>query len=384
MHTDSAEVVIIGGGVTGLSSGWWLAKAGVDTIVLDKGVIGYEASSRNGGGVATRAAEPPVAPLGAESLRLWPTLHEDLGYPTEFRPGTIRVAMDEREFALMRASVFEGEGMADDAEEIDTQEIRELFPIINPEVPGGMYSGVYGQANPQRTVQAYAWAFQDHGGRIHQHTTVTGLTVEGGKVTAVETDRGTFGAGFVVDSAGPQTALIAEMAGVFVPVAPARVEIVVTAPIEFMWRGGVSGNGLYGRQTLRGNLAYGGGKQEWIDVDLHSPDKPNTPLIRNVARRLAEMFSGAADVPLIRSWGGVVEQAPDHYPIIEMTDSPSNFMVASVSGHGFGLSPATGKVIQELITSGETSVDISGLSMGRFGDVGPGWREERGWTPATE
>ena len=205
--------------------------------MLDKGVIGYEASSRNGGGVATRAAEPPVAPLGAESLRLWPTLHDDLGYPTEFRPGTIRVAMDEREFALMRASVFEGEGMADDAEEIDTQEIRELFPIINPEVPGGMYSGVYGQANPQRTVQAYAWAFQDHGGRIHQHTTVTGLTVEGGKVTAVETDRGTFGAGFVVDSAGPQTALIAEMAGVFVPVAPARVEIVVTAPIEFMWRG---------------------------------------------------------------------------------------------------------------------------------------------------
>ena len=80
MQIDSAEVVIIGGGVTGLSSAWWLAKSGVDTIVLDKGVIGYEASSRNGGGVATRASEPPVAALGRSRsgcgprcTRIWAT-----------------------------------------------------------------------------------------------------------------------------------------------------------------------------------------------------------------------------------------------------------------------------------------------------------------------
>ena len=384
MPIDSAQVVIIGGGVTGLSSAWWLAKAGVDTIVIDKGIVGYEASSRNGGGVATRAGEPPVEPLGAESMRIWPTLHEQLGYPTEFRPGTIRVAMDEAEMTEMRRSVTHGPGLGEGTEEIDTQGIRDVFPIINPEVPGGLYSPLYGQANPQRTVQAYAWAFQDHGGRIYQHTTVNGLTMEGDKITAVETDRGTYDAEFVVNAAGPQIALISEMVGVFVPVAPARVEIVVTAPVEFMWRGGVSGNGLYGRQTLRGNLAYGGGNEEWIDVDLSTPNKPNTPMIRNIAKRLAEMFSGAANVPVIRSWGGVVEQSPDNWPIIDMTDTPTNFIIASVSGHGFGLSPATGKVIHELITRGETSVDISGLSLGRFADVKPGWRDDYGWTPAPE
>ena len=112
------------------------------------------------------------------------------------------------------------------------------------------------------------------------------------------------------------------MAGVFVPVSPARVEIIITAPVESMWSGAVMGNGLYGRQTLRGNLAYGGGPHEWVDVENRTPMKPNSPVVRNLARRLAELFAGASDVPLLRSWACVVEQTPDMLPIIDFPETP--------------------------------------------------------------
>src|SRR5207245_7493999 len=127
-------------------------------------------------------------------------------------------------------------------------QLKELAPIAGDNAIGGTYLHFGGHANPQRTVQAYAWALQDHGGRILQHTMVTGLTTRGGRVTAVETTQGTFSTDTVVIAAGPQTGLFADMLGVFLPLAPARVEMIATEPLPLMRHGGVEGHGLYGRQ----------------------------------------------------------------------------------------------------------------------------------------
>lgn len=383
MELDKAEVVIVGAGVTGLSSAWWLAKAGTDVVVVDKGIVGWEASGRNGGIISHRGYEPPVVPLAAESQRLWPHMDDDLGYPTEFSPGSLHVALEEEESEFLESSEnYKNLGI--EVEWVDGKTVREWIPLISPKVIGAQYCRNDGHANPQRTVQAYAWAFLDQGGRLYQNTVVTGFNVDHDKVTSVETERGIIGCDMVVCAAGPQTGLMAEKVGAFVPVSPARVEIIVTAPVEPMWRGSVSDGFLYGRQTLRGNLAYGGGPHEWIDVGLETPRKPNTPLIRNLARRVAELYPEAANVSLLRSWAGVVEQTPDYLPIIDFLDEPSNFLVATASAHGFGLSPATGKVISELVLSGESSVPIDTLRFGRFADVPRNWREQRGWVPASE
>ena len=80
----------------------------------------------------------------------------------------------------------------------------------------------------------------------------------------------------------------------------------------------------------------------------------------------------------------MVEQAPDYLPIIDVLDYPSNYVVVTASAHGFGIAPATGKVVSDLVLHGESSIDISGLTLGRFAGVGPDWREERGWVPAPE
>jgi sarcosine oxidase subunit beta len=374
-----APVVIVGGGVTGLSAAWWLARAGVDVLVLEKGIVGWEASGRNGGG-----ATHVYSPFGLEEQKLWPQMDELLGYPTEYQPNRIKVALDPDQLALYRrtADIAAERGFRTDF--LDVRQLRELVPIIGDNAVGGTYMHFGGHANPQRTVQAYAWALQDRGGRILQHTTVTGLATRGGRVTAVETDRGAFGADVVVVAAGPQTGLLAAMVGAYLPLAPARVEMIVTEPLPLMFRGGVDGNGLYGRQVRRGNLVYGGGPHEWIEVDgMATPEHPTTPLVRNLARRLAELFPGAAHLRLIRSWGGVVENTPDGVPVVDRLARPDNVILATMSSVGFGLSPAVGKAISELVLHGRCLfADLGALRLDRLADTPPDWRAVQGWLPA--
>ncbi len=380
-QVDGAAVVVIGGGVIGLSSAWWLARSEVDVIVIERGFVGGEASGRNGGQTLHI-----YSPFGMEEQRLWPMMDEMLGYPTEWHAGNMSVGFDEDSLEFQKQMVQREIDLGFKAEVIDGQQVRELVPLLNREIVGGIKRQHGGHANPQRTVQAFAWALQDLGGRIYQNHTVTGLTVEGDRVTSVITDKGEFAADCVVNAAGPSTGMIADMAGVDLPLAHGRVEQIVTEPLPPMWPGNVAGNGVYGRQTKRGNLAYGGGPHEWIDVtDLSEPEKRTTPLIRNLARRVMHLYGEARDLRVIRSWGGVVEQTPDGQPVIEMLDSPSNFVIATMSSVGFGLSPAVGRAVSELVINGEVSfTDISELSMSRFADIGPNWREEQGWIPAPQ
>ena len=378
-QVDTAAVVVIGGGVTGLSSAWWLARNGVDVIVLERGVVGAEASGRNGG--QTMHLD---SPFGMEEQRLWPVLDEMLGYPTEWRPGRLDAVFHEDSFEAQKAATVPEVYKGFEVEFLDGDQVRELVPLASKRIIGGVYRHYGGHANPQRTVQAYAWAVQDLGGRIYQHHTVTGVLMSGTKVAGVDTDKGSFSADFVVDAAGPSTGMIAEMAGVSLPLAHARVEQIVTEPLPSMFSGNFIGNGLYGRQTRRGNLAYGGGPHEWIDVTgMSEPEKQATPLIRNLARRLLHLYEEASDLRVIRSWGGIVEQTPDGGPVIELMDRPGNFIVATMSGMGFGLSPAVGEAISDLVIKGEVSfADISEFTAGRFKDVPMDWRELRGWMPS--
>jgi sarcosine oxidase, subunit beta len=126
----------------------------------------------------------------------------------------------------------------------------------------------------------------------------------------------------------------------------------------------------------------GGGPHEWMEVALdREPTKPNTPLIRNIALRLAVLFPALAGAHILRSWAGVVEEAPDYLPIIERFTPPEGFVMAMVSGHGFGLCPATGKAVSELVTKGQSSIDIDALGLSRFARLERSWRENRKWTP---
>ncbi|MEE9198479.1 MAG: FAD-dependent oxidoreductase, partial [Dehalococcoidia bacterium] len=245
MDRDSADVVVIGAGVSGLSSAYFLAKRGVDVVVVEKGIVGSEASGRNGGMISERIGEPPVVPIAVESLKLWSTLEEELGYPTEFvHEGRLHVALTEEDMDEVFAERDEAQTFGVKADMVDPSAVRDMIPGISERIVGGAFFPNGGHGNTQRTVQAFAWAVRDRGGRIYQHTAVTGIKVKSGKVTSVETTAGAIDAGVVVSAAGPQTGLIGELVGVDVPVAPARVEIIATTPLEPRFKTALSGNGL--------------------------------------------------------------------------------------------------------------------------------------------
>jgi sarcosine oxidase subunit beta len=374
---SAGHVVVVGGGVTGLSAGWWLARSGVKVTVLDKFIVGWEASGRNGGG-----ASHYQSPLFDEEQRMWPQMDELLGYPTEHQPERILIAITERQWEQYRYIVKMLTRMGYRADLLDPQQVREAVPLAG-ECLGGVHYRFGGHANPQRSVQAYAWALQDLGGTIRQHSPVTGFETAGGKVTAVKTATATYGCDAVVIAAGPQTGKLAAQLGVDVPLAAARAEMIITEPAPMMKIGGVDGNKLYGRQTMRGNLAYGGGPHEWIEVgDTGPAARPSTPLARNLAKRLAQLLPGAAHLNVIRSWAGVIENSPDGRPIIDKLTSPDNVVVASMSGVGFGLSPASGHAIRDLVIDGQCSfANIDKLGLARFAGLEADWREKRGWMP---
>jgi sarcosine oxidase, subunit beta len=373
---SGSEVVIVGGGVTGLSAGWWLARSGVKVTVLDKYIVGWEASGRNGGGASHYAS-----PLFDEEQRMWPQMDELLGYPTEHQKERIIIAMTERQWEQYRFVADRHKRLNHPIELLDTKQVLDAVPLASEKCFGGVHYKFGGHANPQRSVQAYAWALQDLGGTIVQHSPVTGFETVGGKVTAVKTANATFGCDAVVVAAGPQIPQLMAKLGVDVPLASARAEMIITEPAPMMPIGGVDGHKLYGRQTMRGNLAFGGGPHEWIDMDETGPAaRPSTPLARNLAKRLAELFPKAAHLNVIRSWSGVIENSPDGRPIIDRLTSPDNVVVASMSSVGFGLSPASGHAIRDLVIDGTCSfADIDMLKLSRFDGLEADWREKRGW-----
>ncbi len=376
MSARGNSVVIVGGGATGLSSGWWLAQAGVDVTVIDKGIVGWEASGRNGGGCSHH-----FSPLFAEEQRLWPMLDALLGYPTEFQPHRIRVAFDEAQFNLYATAMRNAARQGFASEILGGTDIRRLVPLAGADAFGGYLYKFGGHANPHRTVQAYGWALQDHGGLLMQHCAVQGFEQAGGRVTGVRTDRGLIGCDHLVLAAGPQTRYLAAQLGIDVPMVAARAEMIVTEPLPLMPLGGVDGNGLYGRQTLRGNLAYGGGPHEWVEVIGNTvPPRASTPLMQVIAGRLARLFPRAAHARVIRSWAGIIENTPDGRPVI---DRIGNVTLATLSSIGFGLSPASGRAIAELVQHGACGfADLSSLRLERFAKLERDWIELQGWQVA--
>ncbi|MER8395919.1 FAD-binding oxidoreductase [Mesorhizobium sp. M1340] len=371
-----ASVVIVGGGVTGLSAAWWLAKSGVDVLVIEKGIVGWEASGRNGGGCGH-----VTSPLYPEMLRLWPIMDELLGYPTEFSANRIHVSVTEEQLTVQNLSSAAVERHGYRCELLDRKQRRELIPLVGDNVAGAHFYHFGGHSNPHRTVQGFAWAMQDHGGRLMQRCAVSGFRTEGEKVIGVETERGLFGCDQLLIAAGPHTGRLSAMLGQEVPMQSARAEMIVTEPLPLMAYGGVDGNGLHGRQTLRGNLAFGGGPHEWLDLPEGGVfANPSTPLMGHIGRRLIEMMPKAAHARIIRSWAGVIENTPDGRPVIDRLSTFPNVVVATMSSVGFGLSPSSGRAIRDVVVDGTCSfADISSFRLSRFARLESEWRELQGW-----
>jgi len=376
------DVIVVGGGLIGLSTAYQAQKTAANVIVIDRGPVANEASSRATGYLSLRGETPSESPLAQMAERLWPTLDEELGYPTEWKQkGRLWAAFSEAEVADLNTAFAVFRKTDIPFELVDSDSCRQIIPVLSPEVRAGIYTPRSGHANPQRVSQAFAWAFQDLGGTLREHTPVHAVLTEGGKVTGVRTASGVIHGSRVVLAAAAFNAKLLEPFGVVFPVAPVRLEALVTTPLPPMYDVCFIGNGISIRQTMRGNLQANGGPHEWVDVDADSePAKPNTPIVRNIVRRMIEAFPVAKTAQFLRSWAGVVELTPDLVTIIEPFEEPSGLIAAAGAGHAFGMAPALGVALAELALYGKTSAPIGELGLGRFASLPPDWRGERNWS----
>jgi sarcosine oxidase subunit beta len=372
--------VVIGAGVLGLTTAYFLCREGAKVVVLDKGMAGGEASGRATGFLSLRGEQPLERPIANAAESIWSTLDEELGSPTEWCPGgRLWVATDPDRWAEMVDFCPEWERAGIGARLVDGAEARRIAPCLGESAIGAVHTLRGGHANPQRTCQAFAWAIQRLGATLCEFVPATGITVSGGQVAAVETPMGSIATRSVVACGGPQLGLLGRMVGLNIPIAAARVEAMVTEPLAPLFGVCLVGGGVEVRQTRRGNLHLNGGPHEWVDVALTTePAKPNTPIIRNIARRLAEFCPALANVRVLRSWSGIIDVTPDQCAIVDR-DGPDGFFFATASGHGFGFSPGVGRALADLVLTGESSIDIRGLGLDRFAGLATDWRAANGW-----
>ena len=367
---DRYQVVVIGGGANGLGVARWLAEAGMsDVLVLEKSYLLHGASGRNGGGVRAQWGTADNLVLARDSLRAFRTMSAELGFNVWFRQGGyLFLAHSEEKLAAIRDVVKFHNANGVKTRVVDPTEIHVLVPELDLDgVVGGSFHRGDGIIFPWAVVHALAKRCVERGAEVRTFTSATGLRASGGRITHVETTRGTVACEWVVNAAGCWSGEVADMVGVKLPNLPVRHEILVTEALKpFLGPMVVDlRNGLYVNQDMRGEVISGIG---------HPGERPGVnfassfEFTRRVAKALVDILPTLGDVKVLRQWAGAYDVTPDNKPILGHTPGFDNFLqLNGASGHGFMISPATTRLTADLILGRAPRYDVAPFRLDRFG-----------------
>ncbi|MEK6718603.1 MAG: FAD-binding oxidoreductase [candidate division NC10 bacterium] len=368
-----AEVAIVGGGIVGCAAAYYLARRGAKVVLLEKSVIGGEASGRNGGGVRAQCRDRRERPLAMASIRLWVGLEAELGFDVEYHQGgNIRMATNEERMAMLRREGEEelADGLA--VEMWDRDELRRRAPYLSDVFIGAKYCPTDGSANPILATRAFGWAARRAGVTLLSQTEAVDVGVQAGRVTSV-TGRDRDGGVLVeaprlIHAGGPWTPMLSDTLGIQVPIEPARSVVAVTQRMPLLFKEFISSHdlGVYGRQAREGHVHIGGIGTPGRTFDQGVP----AGVIERLARGAAEAIPALRGASFLRTWTGTLEMTPDRVPIIGPVDGVEGYILASgFSGHGFCLGPIVGKLLSELIVDGEPSLSLREFRLSRFAET---------------
>ena len=366
----TADVVIIGGGIIGLSIAYYLALKKAGRVVLyEKGQLGEGSTSRCVGGIRTQFSTEINIRLSLESLKTFEGFEEEFGVAPEFRRiGYLFLATMERETKIFKENMKLQKKFGIPVEYLSSEEIGSRWSYLRvDDVLGGTFCAWDGVAGPNEILSGFASGAKRAGVRIHEGMEVTGISTEKGRIRSVKTTDGEVSTSVVVNAGGPYAASIGEMIGIKIPVKPLRRQIFITAPfhltdhpipltIDFH-------RGWYFRQEGDGYLLSGPLDAE-PSFNLNTEYEAMVEASENAVYRVPSLEKAR----IARGWAGLYEISPDHHAILGGVPGVEGFVVANgFSGHGFQHSPAVGKVISELIVDGKAlTIDISSLSIERF------------------
>jgi glycine/D-amino acid oxidase-like deaminating enzyme len=375
MRTIHSDVAIIGGGLVGTWTAYFLRRRGHTVSVIEKGAVGSQASGVNFGNVRLEGRHPTEFPLALRAIEQWERIEELIGERCEFAPcGHSYFALDPTELARLERYQREGTAGGLEIELLSANEVRRRFPYVGPDVCGATWSKRDGTANPRLATPAVARAARALGAEIWQGTRVTRVESAGERLRVVTDREFAVETPYVVNAAGAWGNEIAEQFGESTPMFEAAPPNFVTEPLPYFITPALqdAGGSVIIRQVERGNVIVGFYPRGPADrVRNRAPVAPEKTLQSlGDAIRVVPLLRGAQ---AIRVWSGIEGYLPDMLPVMGWSHTTKNLLHAyGFCGHGFQLSPGVGYTLAEMIDEGNPRIPIDAFSISRFaGEVSP-------------
>jgi glycine/D-amino acid oxidase-like deaminating enzyme len=422
------DVVVIGAGIMGCATAYYLAQAGVDVLVLDKSRIAGQQSTRAWGFVRQQARDPAEVPLAMASMQLWQHLEEDLQADLQWRQGGgLHTAHTEQELAAHEGWLNVARAFGLTTRLLSPSQVEGIVPGIATPSLGALYTPSDGQAEPRLVAPAYARRASERGARFVEGCGVTALDVAAGRIAGVQTERGGVRAKAVVCAAGVTSHRVLRTLGIDLPQHQVRGTVSRTSagpaasPVSYIgnrmgWRqrrdgsfniadavqvdvditpGHLRALQWYLGPLLHHHRSFGFGlNQKFIDdllmrlpgsataqegglVHEREPHYlPNRKRVHASIMDLHRMLPNQRGVRVVERWAGGIDVLPDGLPVIDAPPQWPGLLIATgFCGHGFAMGPIVGKVLANWFTTGNPGLDLKALRLARYaeGDVKPAY-----------
>jgi sarcosine oxidase, subunit beta len=367
------DVVVVGGGSHGLSTAYYLAKNhGInDVAVLEQSYIGSGAAGRNTTIIRSNYRTPEGAAFYKRSVELYEGLSIDLDFNLLFsQQGHLTLAHSDRAMITMNERAEVNQLLGIDSRLIYPDEIAELCPEMDLSqevtwpVLGALYHPPGGIIRHDAVVWGYARGADRGGVEIHPYTQVTGIERSNGRVTGVRTTRGNIECDTVVSATAGWSTLVADLAGVPLPITTHILQAFVTEPMKpFLDVIIVSSQmHIYISQTDRGEFLIGAEIEPYTTYSGRS----TFPFLEMSARHVLELFPQLERVKVLRQWTGICDLSPDYSPILGITEVDGFLISTGWGTYGFKAAPIVGTTLAELVASGRTPELIAPFALERF------------------
>lgn len=367
---NKADVVIIGGGVTGCSLAYQLAKRGKEVVLVEKKYLSSGATGACGAGFRQQWSTKENAKLAIKSVKIFEKLSKELGHDIELRQGGYLIAIhDKKEMKQAEKNIAMQRSLGLKVDILTPKEINDVVPILDVKgmnAIGATFCPTDGHANPFKTTFAYADAARRNSAEICTHTEVVDIKINNKKIIAVKTNKGTIKTDMIVNAAGAWSKKIAEMLKVKLPNVPFRKEIMATERLKLMFEAMVISfkDGIYFSQQNEGQIIGG------IPIpDERSGYKtmPTFSFMQHMAKTLIRYAPSLKHVNMLRHWTGFYDVTSDARPILGEVKEVKGFIQCNgFSGHGFMLSPMVTLLLTDFIVDGKTPDILESLNLDRF------------------
>jgi sarcosine oxidase subunit beta len=349
---NSFDVIIIGGGIIGLSSAYHLSKRGIKTIILEKNYPGSGSTTRCIGGIRKQFSTETSIKLMQESMRQFEQMEDQFGFSVEFfQGGYLFLAFTEETLNSFKKIADFQRKFGLNVKILSVEDCLDIVPCLNAE---GLYGGVYSpedaQAYPFKVVEGYIEEIKKNGSIIRPFSEVKKIIVNKDKVEGVKLSNGeVFFSNTVLNAGGPWATDIGDMVGVSLPIFPEEHEAFITDRMDHLFDTMIVDyrpDGCYFQQLVSGQVI---GCYTPIPNKAGTDTSSSLEFLLEMSKRTIRLIPKLKKAYVLRHWGGSYCMTPDGRPIIDKTGLSGFYIAVGMSGHGFMFAPAVGKYISEII-----------------------------------